>query len=696
MFRPASKLLAAALFSVSLAGQQTALPAAPARPDPQIPPITFRAEVNYVEVDAIVEDAQGNFVRDLGKADFQIFESDKLQTISAFAAVSIPVERAERPLFSTKEIPPDVRSNAAGPSGRIYVLLLDDMHTDPLRSTHVRRAAKQFITRNLGSNDLMAVLQTSGKLDASQDFTDNRQLLQNAVDKFMGRKLRSTVLNKMDEYNRLREIGLGNDPIKDADEQQRAYNARSMLSTLKNVSEFLAGVRGRRKALVLISEGIDYNIENWKDNSEAFAVRDETRDAIAAATRANVNIYSIDPRGLATMGDEIIQMSSQAPDMPFGATNLQNELRASQDTLRVLSDETGGFASVSSNDFGSAFERIVDENSSYYVLGYYPSNDKRDGRFRPIDVRVTRPGLKVRARRGYMAPTGKVPPPNTLNPTEGTSAELRNALNNPLQTTGLTMSVFAAPFRGAAPNASVVVVTQVRGSDMAFTEKDGKFLNTLEMSYLAINEQGKVAGGNRESLNMALKPDTYRQVMRTGFRMQSTFDLPPGKYTLKLAARESGGRAGSVHYDLIVPDFAKEPLTISGLAITSSSAGQVPTAGTLPDLRDMLPTPPTTSREFSARDELALVVEIYDNQAAVNHAVDITATLRSNEGHVVFTNNERRQSKELGGSRGGFGYTARIPLGELAPGLYLLRVEAKSSLGAGGLVGRDVQIRITP
>ena len=80
----------------------------------------------------------------------------------------------------------------------------------------------------------------------------------------------------------------------------------------------------------------------------------------------------------------------------------------------------------------------------------------------------------------------------------------------------------------------------------------------------------------------------------------------------------------------------------------------------------------------------------------MNHAVDITATLRSNEGHVVFTNNERRQSKELAGSRGGYGYTARIPLGELAPGLYLLRVEAKSSLGAGGLVGRDVQIRITP
>ena len=84
-------------------------------------------------------------------------------------------------------------------------------------------------------------------------------------------------------------------------------------------------------------------------------------------------------------------------------------MRLGQDSLRVLSDETGGFAVVNTNDIAGAFERLVEENSSYYVLGYYPSNDRRDGRFRKIEVRVNKPGLTVRARRGYVAPRGRAP-----------------------------------------------------------------------------------------------------------------------------------------------------------------------------------------------------------------------------------------------------------------------------------------------
>src|SRR6516165_9293759 len=179
-----SSVRAAALmvvFSGALlsAGQQ-------AQPSPQAP--TFKAQVEFVEVDALVTDQQGNFVRDLTKDDFQVFEDGKLQTISTFTLVDIPIERLERPLFAALPIEPDVQTNERPFDGRVYVLILDDLHTDPFRTQRVKLAAHQFIERHLGSNDLMAVLFTGGRSRDAQEFTTNKRLLLAAVDRFMGQK----------------------------------------------------------------------------------------------------------------------------------------------------------------------------------------------------------------------------------------------------------------------------------------------------------------------------------------------------------------------------------------------------------------------------------------------------------------------------------------------------------------------------
>src|SRR5207244_4276538 len=141
------------------------------------------------------------------------------------------------------------------------------------------------------------------------------------------------------------------------------------------------------------------------NHRDASMILDETRDAIAAATRANVSIYGIDPRGLTDLGDESIEIGSFPDDtsLGVGSGSLQNELRLSQDSLRTLSEETGGFAVVNKNDYSTAYQRIVEDNSSYYVLAYYPP-DARPGRFHKIDVRVTRPNVVVRARRGHVTP----------------------------------------------------------------------------------------------------------------------------------------------------------------------------------------------------------------------------------------------------------------------------------------------------
>ena len=706
--------LALVLSSAALAGQQApppGPPVAPQQPDPQMPPITFRSEVNYVEVDAVVRDGQGNFVRDLRQGDFQVLEDGVPQTVTAYSLIDIPVTLSDRALFLPDDIEPDVRSNADGPEGRLYVLLLDDIHTSAMRSAIVRRAAAEFIERKLGANDLVAVVHASGRSEGAQDFTNSRRLLTKAVNTFMGRKLRSPTLNKIDSYNLSRG---GSEPptILDSEQYERMYNARSTLSTLSNLSNWLAGIRGRRKAVVFISEGIDYDIwdsvgpssatlngVNVQRSGDGSLLVNEMRDVIAASTRANVSIYAIDPRGLYFPGEEAIQipgLPTDAEALGLGVFALQDELRLSQDSLRALADETGGFASVSSNDFASAFQRIVDANSTYYVLGYYSTNEKRDGRYRKIEVRLNRPGLDVNARKGYVAPRGKAPAGKTVEASAGTSPELREALNSPLQESALKMAVFAAPLKGPAAKAAVGIVTQFTGTQFGFKEQNGKFTDRLEMSYVAINQQGKMTDGKRDFVDLSLKPETHTRVLQSGFRVLTRIELPPGTYQLRVAARASGGGTGSVHYDLVVPDFLKDPLSVSGLMLTSRTAAGVPTAGAIPDLGDALPAPPTTARAFSASDELVVLAEIYDNKGAQPHSVGITATLKAEGRTQVFSNSETRSSKELGGSSGGYGYTTRIPLKGLAPGLYVLTIEARSTLGDSPAVSRAVQIRVVP
>ena len=153
----------------------------------------------------------------------------------------------------------------------------------------------------------------------------------------------------------------------------------------------MAGVRGRRKAMLLIGEGIDYNIYEATGvlGSTASSVLLDTQDAIAAATRGNVSIYAIDPRGLTTGDEDLITQSSTIGDADGRA--LQNELRLSGQLARA-GFEHRRIVAVNRNDLNGAFDRIVAENSSYYVFGYYSTNERRDGRFRKIEVRVKRPG----------------------------------------------------------------------------------------------------------------------------------------------------------------------------------------------------------------------------------------------------------------------------------------------------------------
>jgi VWFA-related protein len=682
--------LSLGLVVVPLIAQQPTPKSSSPQPDEQQPPITFKVEVNYVEIDAVVTDTNGNFVRGLTREDFEVIEQSKPQIISVFSLVDLPVERSDPPLFAAAPIESDVRTNRREFDGRVFVLVLDDLHTHFTRTARLRAAARQFVERYLGANDVAAIVTTGGSKTAAQNFTSSRRLLLKAIDAFSGQKLRSATLEKLGQLPRQYP---GSPALADPSEMERAHKARSSLGTLKGVAEYMAGIRGRRKAVVFFSEGLDYDITNAIQNRWASDVLDEMRSTISTATHANVSFYGVDPRGLGGFED-MIEVQSFPEDNSIGMNTMLDEVRLAQDTLRSLSEETGGFAAVNRNDYRDTFARIIADNSSYYVLGYYSNDNGRDNRFRRVDVRVRRPGLQVRARKGYTPPRRKPEAaPNAAS--SGTSPELREALNSPLPVTGLGLTASAAAFRGGGNKASIAVTLEVDGSGFNFTDKGDRSVDEVEVSMVAFDAGGVGRDGGRDSVGLTLRPQTRDAVLRRGVRMVRRLELSPGIYHLRIGAREKGsGSLGTVMLDLDIPDFKKPPLVMSNLVITSMGASAVPTARVDDQLKDVLPAAPTAIREFTRPDEVATFVEVYDNQTRTPHRVEIRTSVLSDDGKAVFSTTEERRSEELGSAGGGYGHAAKIPLKEFAPGRYVLRVEARTLLSEGATAMRELEFSV--
>ena len=292
----------------------------------QAPGVTFQVEVNYVDVDVVVTDEQGQFVTGLTRDDFAVFEDGKPQKIDTFSLVDLPVEKAQEIVVEGRAIPADTRTNRKPFDGRVYVIVLDDLDVSALRSTPVRDAARRFVREHMAANDLGAVVYTSGRSDAAQEFTTDRELLIRAIDKFQGRRMRSLSLDRLDAY--YQRIAYGYNLRNDADpntgsinsqdpagygrtsdptELERGTRALTVLDTLKNTAEFLGSVRGRRKAVLFFSEGLDFPIRDVFGAHDATVVIRATQDAISTAARANVNFYTIDPRGLAGMTTDFME-----------------------------------------------------------------------------------------------------------------------------------------------------------------------------------------------------------------------------------------------------------------------------------------------------------------------------------------------------------------------------------------------------
>jgi hypothetical protein len=330
------------------------------------------------------------------------------------------------------------------------------------------------------------------------------------------------------------------------------------------------------------------------------------------------------------------------------------------------------------------------------VLGFSSTNERRDGRFRKLDVRVKRPGLIVRGRTGYMAPLRNERPPDPPKPSANVSAAVAEALRSTVAVSGLPVRVFAAPFKGASRDATVVMAVEVDASQLGLIEKDGTHVGTLDVSYFSTDMKNKFYPGQTQTARLTLRPETYQHVMKTGIRMMVETTLPSGRYQVRIAAgsRETT-KAGSVVYDLDVPDFTKAPLMMSGVALGSVETSQIMTVNAKTTFVSTLPGNVTSTRVFNAGDTIGIYTEVYETlKDAAAHTVALSAQLRAEGGTVVRNASDERSSSELQGSRGGYGFSAQLPLSDVAPGLYVIHVEAQVNAGNRPTVSKDIQIRV--
>jgi VWFA-related protein len=407
----------------------------------QAPP-TFRTGANYVRVDMYATTRDGQVVADLKADEVELIEDGAPQTIEAFEHVAVRPAGAQETRIEPNTVEQS-RQMAAEARARVFVIFLDTLHTQIEGSANMRLPLVRFLDRVLGQDDLVALM--TPEMSAS-DITFGRKttvvsnIMQNEWT--WGRRGRLVSEDPKEQlYESCYPDIRNSDTAGIAAEMKARRREKLTLDALDDLVTHLRGIREERKAVLTISEGWRIFDEDKKlaavvrsqglppadpfgrtrrDRGDreraatgvsmteceadrvALAMMNDSqrlRTLTEDANRANVTFYPVYARGLAVFDAPI------GPDLPPSMRVDQQNLAAREDSLRQIAADTDGVAVVATNQIEKAMTRIADDLSSYYLLGYYSTNTKLDGRFRTITVRVKRPGVQVRARRGYRGPT---------------------------------------------------------------------------------------------------------------------------------------------------------------------------------------------------------------------------------------------------------------------------------------------------
>ena len=440
------------------------------------------------------------------------------------------------------------------------MIILDDKHTAALRSAQTKKAAEQFITRYMADNDLAAVITTSGQARRHAGVHQQQAPAAARRERFIGQKLRSETEERLDEYQRQQRGPAQARGSRGSTTRStcsaattRASRSRRCRASPTGSAAFAAAARRSSSSAKASTTTSTTSTSARRRRSRRRCARSSPRRR--APTSASTRSTRAASRRSATRPSRSPAAFPADPQLNLSLQSFNDALRLSQDSLRSLSEETGGFAAVNRNDFSDAFSRVVKDSSSYYVLGYYPKNDRRDGRFRKIEVKVKRPGLEVRSRRGYTAPRGKAPTPPKVPAGDKTSPQVREALDSPLPLPAPDAERLCRAVQGH--RAEHRRGRHHRGGRQRLRRSRRRTAScspTTRCRPSPSTQRGKIRGGDRSVVNFALKPENRQRFAQTGVRVSTRLQLPPGRYQLRVAARESAtGRVGSVNYDLDVP-----------------------------------------------------------------------------------------------------------------------------------------------
>jgi VWFA-related protein len=660
---------------------------------PQLP--TFRTRTDLVELDVSVLDKERRPVRGLMKADFTVLEDGKPQDISIFEAIDVPDPEVP-PIAWMRDVTPDVTTNETRIT-RLWVLAIDDalIPTDPSAIKAAKQIVRDIIDR-FGPDDLVAVVFTADSRQA-QDFTSDRTKLLATLNRF------SPGL----AYWKNPTLGLpfGSAPLVDLAPDLRKQDEQFWLgsvNTLRNIVNTLIAIPHSRKALIWVTPGVPLDMQavaTGKDVPSRVAAL--TKEVADTARRANVPIYPIDPSGLG--GLESYITGKVGTYLPQGVTP---PWTMSQDYAVQTAVNTGGRPIVNTNDFGPGIAEIFRENSSYYLIGYNPTNIKTDGTLRRLEVKVNRKDVDVRTKSGYLAPK-----PGDLSP-KSTNATLATAAASSVPMRELPLRATVAPF--ALPggrNAAIAIALGVRQvvPDNAAHERATV---TTELRTNAFTTEGTVKGAQRHTATVVLRPGATGDA---DYEVLSRIDLPPGRYRLRLAAfHAAAAKTGTVMVDVVVPDFGRDPASMSGVVI-----GATPGRPSAPRdlLVDVLPIIPTAQRAFAKTERATALFYLYQSGSKPLVSARVATQIVDSRGATVVTEtstfpvdrfrgaeatptarpvrppNAQAQKENVFANQAlrAAEIQYRLPLDRLAPGSYLLTFEA--TIGVA-VLRRDVQFEI--
>lgn len=622
---------------------------------------TLKVNSDLVLTNVVARDKKtGEVVRGLTAKDFTILENGKPQHISSFDFESVdqaaPLNEATisgQGIFNAKKgvaSPEELRNH------RLIVMFFDLTSMQPDDIERAQEAARHYINKQMQPADIVAVASLDTDLSLDQDFTQNKQLLLKAVNRYSGAGAQGFADGATSTSNQVEDATA----FTPDESEFNDLNTDRELFAIASIAKSLAGIR-EKKSMLYFSGGIQRDgIENQAS----------LRSAINDAVRSNLSIYSVDSRGLeaiSPLGDA--STGSLRGANSYNGASLQNNLDSNfntQEVMATLSSDTGGKAFFDSNDFGPAFQQMQRDTSAYYVLGFTSTDPRRDGRYRRLSIKVDRADVKLEYRRGYYAPADF-----RHSNREDREQQLEDQLASDLPATDVAVYLQAWYFRTDETHYYIPVSIVVPGSQIPFVEGGDRDKATLDVIGEVKDSSGRVIGQARQTVKLSI--DQAQQVRQKNVEYSTGFNLPIGKYHLKFVVRENEtGRMGSFETDINVPDLRKAPLKMSSVVLASQRVA-VPKRDTNPMVHDGQELVPNLPHVFRQNQHLYFLYEVYSpDQKPKTHVLTSIEFLRNDVKAFETPLIQATQLNEP--KRKAIVFQFDVPLSSFQPGQYTCQV----------------------